>query len=69
MVIVSEEINPNHEYEISNSLKADRIVHRVIFNPSKASPGETLRICVPELDEGVVLVRGSLTLIFNLTCK
>ena len=39
------------------------------FNPSKALPGETLRIPVPKLDDGVVLVPGSLALIFNLDVK
>ena len=38
----SEIINPNFEEKITNALKADRIVHRVTFNPNKASPGETL---------------------------
>ena len=50
-------------------MKANRIVHRVTFNPSKALPGETLRIPVPKLDDGVVLVPGSLALIFNLSVK
>ena len=36
----SEIINPNFEEKITNALKADRIVHRVTFNPNKASPGE-----------------------------
>ena len=35
----SEIINPNFEEKISNALKADRTVHRVTFNPNKASPG------------------------------
>ena len=42
-------------------------VHRVTFNPNKAYPGETLNISVPKLDEGVVLVPGSLAVVFNLT--
>ena len=63
---VSKQINPNLE-KISNALKAERIVHRVTFNPKKAKPGETLRIPVPKLDNGVVLIPGSLGLIFNFT--
>ena len=35
----SEIINPNFEEKITNALKADRTVHRVTFNPNKASPG------------------------------
>ena len=51
----------------SNALKADRIVHRVNCNPNKAQPGETLRIPVPKLHDGVVLVSGPLAVVFNLT--
>ena len=69
MVIVSDEISPNYENKISNALKAHRIIHRVIFNPSKALPGETLRIPVPKLNDEIVLVPGSLALIFNLDVK
>ena len=36
----SEIINPNFEEKITNALKADRAVHRVSFNPNKASPGK-----------------------------
>ena len=63
----SEIINPNFEEKITNALKADRTVHRVTFNPNKASPGETLYIPVPKLNDEVVLVPGSLALIFDLT--
>ena len=63
----SEIINPNFEEKTTNALKADRTVHRVTFNPNKASPGETLFIQVPKLNDEVVLVPGSLALIFDLT--
>ena len=63
----SEIINPNFEEKITNVLKADRTVHRVTFNPNKASPGETLFIPVPKLSDEVVLVPGSLAVIFDLT--
>lgn len=43
------------------------MVHHVTFNPNKSSPGETLYIPVPKLDDGVVLVPGSLALVFNLS--
>ena len=62
----SEIINPNFEEKISNALKADRTVHRVTFNPNKASLGETLSIPVPKLSDEVVLVPGSLAVIFDL---
>ena len=63
----SEIINPNFEEKITNALKADRTVHRVTFNPNKASPGEMLCIPVPKLSDEVVLVPGSLAVIFDLT--
>ena len=63
----SEIINQNFEEKITNALKADRTVHRVTFNPNKASPGETLFIPVPKLSDEVVLVPGSLAVIFDLT--
>ena len=69
MVIVSDEISPNYENKILNALKANKIINRVTFNPSKALPGETLRIPTPKLGYGVVLVPGSLALIFNLDVK
>ena len=64
---VSEMNNPSHEKKTSNALKADRTVHRVTFNPNKTSPGEILHTPVPKLDDGAVLVPGSLALVFNLT--
>ena len=64
---VSDFISPNHEKKVSNAMKADRTVHRVTFNPNKASPGETLSVAVPKLDDRSVLVPGSLALIFDLT--
>ena len=64
---VRETNNPPHEKRTSNALKPDRKVHRVTFNPNKASPGETLDISIPKLGDGVVLVPGSLALVFNLT--
>ncbi|PFX15107.1 Bystin [Stylophora pistillata] len=51
---------------MSNALKADCVIHRVTFNPNSASPGKVLRVPVPKLDNGVVLVPGSLALVFNL---
>ena len=63
---VSERIGPSFEKKMSNALKADRVIHRVTFNPNSAFPGEVLRVPVPKLDNGVVLVPGSLALVFNL---
>ena len=57
---------PNFEKKTSNALKADCLVHRVTFNPNRASPGKVPRVPVPKLDDGAVLVLGSLYLIFDL---
>ncbi|KAL9953137.1 hypothetical protein ACROYT_G040500 [Oculina patagonica] len=67
MAVVSERHRPTFEEKTPNALKADRVRHRVTFNPNKASPEEILRVAVPKLEEGVVLVPGSLDLVFNLT--
>ena len=50
---------------MSDAFKADRAIRRVTFNPNKASPRETLTAPVPKLDDGVVLMPGSLSLIFE----
>ena len=50
----------------SNALKADPAIHRVTFHPNRASLSEVLRVPVPKLGDGVVLVPGSISLIFDL---
>ena len=65
MATVSEKLRLTPQEKIQNAFKADRVKHRVIFTPKKASPGETLYVSVPKLDDGVVLVSSSLALIFN----
>ena len=67
MASVSERFRPTFEEKKSNALKADRVRHRATFNPSKASPGETVYVAVPKLEEGVVLAPGSFALVFDLT--
>lgn len=64
----SEKTKPNFEKKkkMSDAFKADRAIRRVTFNPNKASPRETLTAPVPKLDDGVVLMPGSLSLIFEL---
>ena len=66
MSTVSERFIPTFEEKKSNALKADRVRHRATFNPNKASPGETLYVAVPKLEEGVVLVPGTFALVFDL---
>ena len=62
---VGEKTNPNFEKETSNTLKADREIHRVTFSPNRASSAEVLKVSVPKHNDRVVLVPGSLSLIFD----
>ena len=64
---VSAGLKPTFERKTANTLKADRVKHRITFNPNKALPGEILYVAVPRLDEDTVLVPGSLALFINLT--
>ena len=66
MEVGKKKNNPNFEKKSSNALKADRAIDRVTFHPNRASPSEVLRVPVPKLGDGVVLVPGSLSLIFDL---
>ena len=63
---VGKKKNLNFEKNSLNALKADRAIHRVTFHPNRASPSEVIRVPVPKLGNGVVLVPGSLSLIFDL---
>ena len=51
---------------MSVQAKAERAVKRITFDRSEASPGETLYVTVPKLNEHEVLVPGSLGLLFNI---
>ena len=48
------------------AMKVPRAVKRITFTPSKASPGETLYVHVPKLNENEVPVPGSLALRFDI---
>ena len=51
----------------SNALKADRMIHWITFNPTRASSVKIFGVPVPRLDDDVVLVPGSPALIFDLS--
>ena len=57
---------PSHSEKTLGTMKAERTVKRITFNPSKAQPGETLYVSVPKLSEREVLVSGSLALVFKI---
>ena len=58
--------NPNFEIKkTSNTLKADRAIHRVTFNPNRASSAEVLRVPVPKHNNRDALVPGPFQPIFD----
>ena len=63
---VSEIINPNRVPREPFGLKAESSLNRITFNPSSANPGETISIYIPKLSENVVIVPGSVKLLFDL---
>ena len=65
-VSISERLNPNRNPKDSFVLKADYTLNRITLNPSSANPGETLYITIPKLKENVVIVPGSVNLLFDL---
>ena len=63
---ISESLRPTYEKITPRAIKGDRVKHRVTFNLNKASPGETLRVAVPKLEDGLLLVPCTFALVFNL---
>ena len=47
-------------------MKAERAVKRITFDRTEASPGETLYVSVPKLNQNDVLVPDSLALLFDI---
>ena len=58
---------PSHSEKTLGTMKAERTVKRITFNPSEANPGETLYVSVPKLSDHEVIVSGSLALVFNIS--
>ena len=63
---ISEIINPYRVPIEPFGLKAESSLNRITFNPSSANPGETITINIPKLSDNVVIVPGSVKLLFNL---
>ena len=63
---VSYNLLPSHNEKTLNAIKVPRAVKRFTFNPSEASPGETLYVHVPKLNQKEVIVPNSLALIFDI---
>lgn len=66
-VTVSEKLDANRYPKKPFGLKSKHTINRITLNPSSANPGEKLYIDIPKLSENVVLVPGTVRLIFNLT--
>ena len=64
---VSEKLDANRLPKKPFGLKSKQIINRITLNPSSANPGEKLYIDIPKLSENVVLVPGTIKLVFNLT--
>ena len=64
--MTSGKINPNRIPREPFGLKAESTMNRITLNPSSASPGETLYINIPKLSENLVIVPGSVSLLFDL---
>ena len=63
---VSYNLLLSHNEKTLNAIKVPRAVKRITFNPSEASPGETLYVHVPKLNQNEVIVPNSLALIFDI---
>ena len=64
---ISEYLNPYRFPRMAFGLKANSTLNRITQTPSNANPGETLYIEIPKLSENMVIVPGSVFLLFDLT--
>ena len=64
---ISEYLNPSRFPRMAFGLKANSTLHRITLTPSNANPGETLYIEIPKLTDNMVIVPGSVFLVFNLS--
>ena len=63
---ISEYLNPSRFPRMAFGLKANSTLHRITLTPSNANPGETLYIEIPKLTDNMVIVPGSVFLVFKL---
>ena len=63
---VEPHLLPTHSEAIFNAMQAERTVTRIAFNPSTANPSDVLYVTVPKLTQDVVMVPGSLSLLFDI---
>ena len=60
---------PSHSEKVLGAMKAERTLKRITFSKTEAKPGETLYVHVPKLEDNVVIVPGSLALVFDINLK
>ena len=63
---ISEKINPNRVKREPFGLKSESSLNRITFNPSSANPCEKISVNIPKLTDNVVIVPGSVSLLFDL---
>ena len=63
---VEPHLLPTHSEAIFDSMQAERTVTCIAFNPSVVNPGDILYVAVPKLAKDVVMVPGSLALVFDI---
>lgn len=63
---VQENLLPTCKEKILGATKAERSVKPITFGRSEAHPTETVYVSVPKLNENVIPVLGSLSLIFHI---
>ena len=59
-------IHPTYREKTLNAVKADSKVYRNTFDPTVANPGDVLNVHVPRLSKNMVIVPGSLALVFEI---
>ena len=63
---VSKKINPNRVPREPFGLKAESSLNRITFDRSSHNPKDVIRVSIPRLTDDVVIVPGSVKLIFDL---
>ena len=63
---ISEYLDPYRFPRMAFGLKAKSTLNRITQTPTNANPGETLYIEIPKLSENMVIVPGSVFLLFDL---
>jgi len=66
MSVAPENLRTTYSEKTVHAMKAEQAFKRITFNPSEVSPGNSLYVYVPKLNENEVLVPGSLALVFDI---